>query len=421
MHAKLTEGLHRRFVVALASHATPLSKGGQRRRTGASMALGLRAGLVQPVANPMLQVWDAPSMAGRLSRASAAWGFDPTGTLVPFGINQPRLVLAPDGLVGVLREPGVTNKCTNFNANPSDLTGMTKTGDAAATLAVVTGEGALLTAAGLGVVCSAGAVYKLDNSAGTAVASAVIAGATGNVSLHSVQAWVRGSGNFGVSLSGVTTAATALTGSYAQYTAQNLTPGATTDSMAVNAAPGAVVFFVLNQLEQRLVVSSPIVVAGAAVARAREDLLLPLALSEGYPASFYVDFCLPNIPASGKALVLGTATGNFLVGINAGNATTTTNTPAANTFTHGTALAAGARGKLIHASALPGGSSSRLLVMNGGTGVTNNASWVEAMTQLVLGNISAVTDGSEAMPIVFHEFRLYRRRLEPAHAVALTR
>ncbi|MEQ9518640.1 MAG: hypothetical protein RLN89_04290 [Parvibaculum sp.] len=160
-----------------------------------------------------------------------------------------------------------TNKCTNFCANPTDLTNISKSGDAASTLTVVDDATALMTA-GLSNICSSGKVYKLDNSAGVTSALAIVDGETGSTGQHAVSAYMRGTGAARLSFS-VTggNAASALTSSYVRRTFTN-SPLTATDKMRVVAEPGTVVFFVLNQLEEGGRATPPIVTAGTATPRA---------------------------------------------------------------------------------------------------------------------------------------------------------
>ncbi len=81
-------------------------------------------------------------------RASTAWVKDADGVLA----SASALELAIGAGRGLLIEQAATNKCENSNANPIDLAGITKSGDAAATLALVS-DSMELAAAGLENIC----------------------------------------------------------------------------------------------------------------------------------------------------------------------------------------------------------------------------------------------------------------------------
>lgn len=167
-------------------------------------------------------------------------------------------------------KPARTNKCNNYNANPTDLTGLTKTGDAAATLTLVD-DTASLTTANLGTICTSGKVYKLDNSAGStaAIATQGTTGSanTGNTNAHSLSAWMRGTGTARLRLTGVNSTTLALSSTYTKWKTENVTPSASTDNWSVWASAGAVVYFILNQLEEGATASPIIITQGSSASR----------------------------------------------------------------------------------------------------------------------------------------------------------
>lgn len=158
------------------------------------------------------------------------------------------------------------NKCTNFNANPTDLTNVTAAGDGAAVLSVV--DDTVAIAAGpaeMRAVCSSGQVYKLDNTSGVGTADARMGGVTGNTAAHSFSVYWRGTGQgrFGYS-NGVTTAE-ALPADFVRKTQENVVVDTAARFLLVRAQPGAVVFFILNQMEEGAKSTlPPIVTRGAA-------------------------------------------------------------------------------------------------------------------------------------------------------------
>lgn len=215
-------------------------------------------------------VSDITTLAGYgFARAGSKYALNASGVLVPYAPGVP--AIRSD--LGFNTEGAGTNKCNNYNANPTNLTNIAKSGDAAATLTVVDDTAALL-GAGLQNIASSGKVYKLDNSAGVGDAFATTSGVNGNLNATTVSAYVRGSGNFRVDLSagsGPALATTAATASFVRYSASGV-PSASNGSLRVRAFAGAVVYFILNQLEESAYATSPIVVAGSAATRPADAL-----------------------------------------------------------------------------------------------------------------------------------------------------
>jgi len=158
-------------------------------------------------------------------------------------------------------EPTRTNKCICRKINPVGTTNISNSGDAAAVLSVVD-DSTALAAAGLDKVCTSGKVYKLDNSAGIAAAFAFSDGSTGNTNKHSVFVFVRVSGGT-ATLQGMGNPPTPNTSSssYIQLKAENITPAGTTNRLTIGASAGAVVYFILPQLEEGAFVTAPIITA----------------------------------------------------------------------------------------------------------------------------------------------------------------
>lgn len=201
-----------------------------------------------------------------LAGSGTQWEANSSGVYESFATTVPAIQAS----LGFAIPEGRTNKCTNYNANPTDLTNVTKSGDAASTLSVVDDTAALL-ASGLQNICTSGKVYKLDNSAGSTEAFAAIEGTSGNTNAHSFGAFVRGSGGGRVLLSSGGAAAQnypTLAATYQRVTAANKTPASTGQKMTCSATAGSVIYFILNQLEEGAFATSPIVVAGASATRA---------------------------------------------------------------------------------------------------------------------------------------------------------
>lgn len=160
--------------------------------------------------------------------------------------------------LGVLAEPSLTNKVTCQKANPTVTTNITKVGDEASVLSIVD-DTAALTAAGLIGICTLGDVYKLDNSAGVLIADANIAGATANTNKHTGSAYVRASAGAGVVRSDLSTISVAFSNAaYERVIGANFTPSSNSAILTIRANAGAVVYFILPQLEEYPVATSPI-------------------------------------------------------------------------------------------------------------------------------------------------------------------
>ncbi len=251
------------------------------------------AGIPAPVFANLLPrragVWDAlPNTHGygdfssAFTRASEALYRDGSGIWRSAGNG----ILRPDhdasgNFLGVLLEPESINKCTNYNANPdAALSNITKSGDAAATLTRVD-DTAALAAAGLQAVCSSGFVFKLDNSAGSTNALAEVTGAVGNTNAHSCSVMWRGSGTGSVGLNTGAPAAQPLPSGYERFKAPDRTPLSAGNFWTLFANAGAVIYFVLNQVEEHVVVTSPITTVGSTSTRSADDLSWPLADWQG--------------------------------------------------------------------------------------------------------------------------------------------
>jgi len=223
------------------------------------------------------------------TRATEALNADGAGQWYAFASGALRVTSA-----GCFFGENTTNKCTNYNAAPTDLTNVSKSGDAAATLTVVD-DTAALRAAGFGALIDAGKmngkVYKLDNSAGSTSAFARPGGLTGNTNTHSCSAFVRGTGSGQVRLSGAGDVDTPFTAAYIRRSAASAPPDGTRD-LLVRAAAGAVVYFILNQLEEKTYATNPVIVAGASATR-NTDVLA--SANDPNPAAYTVvaEFTVP--------------------------------------------------------------------------------------------------------------------------------
>lgn len=225
----------------------------------------------------------APSSYSRTQTASSfATASTAAGVYSQFAANVPRVTSQ-----GLLVEVSRQNKVTINSANPASLSGVTKSGDAASTLTLVS-DTAALAAAGLSSVVTGGQVFKFDNSAGTTTAIATVSGSVGNLNPHSLSAFVRGSGTgVRVRLNSVGSTTVPPTTGYTRIQTPNVTPVGTGNGLTVWADAGAVIYFILPVLEEGATVTSPIVNAGAAATRGVDSLTLTIPTDA---TQIYVDW-----------------------------------------------------------------------------------------------------------------------------------
>lgn len=173
-------------------------------------------------------------------------------TFDKFDISNP--LKAP----GWLCEPVRTNKCTCRKANPVDISNVSKVGDAASVLSVVD-DTAALEAAGLKLfLCTSGKVYKLNNSAGVGYAAAVIAGACANTNPHSVSIYTRITGGTGEVKFNNAVVSTITLSEYSKLKGESINPADATKTLSIVALAGAIVYFILPDLQEGAFATSPI-------------------------------------------------------------------------------------------------------------------------------------------------------------------
>ncbi len=177
--------------------------------------------------------------------------------------------------LGILIEGTIQNKFTGYNALPTDTTGWTTGGDAGGVFSCVDDPSNYLTSAKLQGACSNGKVMKLDNSAGAADFYAETTAQFGATTLHTISCWIAATvADATLTRSGGGTPPTLTVTSGEAFSRQQLSfsPNANTDLMRIVAAPGAIVYFTLTQIEALDYASSEIVTSGAAATRATDSL-----------------------------------------------------------------------------------------------------------------------------------------------------
>lgn len=215
--------------------------------------------------------------------SAATWRGSDGKLRVVSGLNEPRFdhTAAGKPLGLKIHEESRTNKCTNFNINPTGTTNMTVTGG---TLELVD-DSTELANAGLDKICTNGKVYKATGVGATAVVT--FTGQFGNTNAHSYSIWARGEGTS-------TTGQLRRSGSgspllsinsgtgYQRYTIENDTPSSTSNELRITAFDGESTYFILNQAEEGTTVTTEIVTQGASATREDDELYLDDPNSKSY-------------------------------------------------------------------------------------------------------------------------------------------
>lgn len=194
-----------------------------------------------------------------------------SGVIETVNADLPRFDYNPATLAirGLLIEETRINFLSSVNlVNPTSTIGWTKSGDAASVFSVVS-DTTELTDAGLSGVCTAGNVYKLDNSAGTTNAFAVVNSAvTWGLASVSLSCYARGSGIFRMEINvGTWTGSTnTLGGAYNRFSVTGTT-NTSSNQFRIRATAGSVVYFILTQAEVGNFSTSVIPNTGIAVTR----------------------------------------------------------------------------------------------------------------------------------------------------------
>lgn len=197
-----------------------------------------------------------------------------SGNLVVAAANEARFDYDSSGVAkGILMEPSRTNKCTAYNLNPTNLTGLTAGGNGSASIAIVSDSSALTTAK---INAGNGNVIEVDNTlGGSGTAYVDISGTVANTNAHSFSCYARVvSGASGsMSDSGGAGSVSFTNTSYERIYSQNFTPSGTTATFRITTPLGSKVRFILFQSEEAVFATTPIIVAGAAATRQHNRIL----------------------------------------------------------------------------------------------------------------------------------------------------
>jgi len=221
-------------------------------------------------------------------------------------------------LKGWTGDPGSTNKCTNYNANPdSGLTAVAlhAGGDAACTFSRVT-EASELASVGLQALCSSSYVIKVDNTSGVSWGGVNVAGATGNTNAHSLSAYAWcDTGTYYIGTNSNNTLSGALTNTaIALHRSENFTPANAGQTFSFRVNSGGVAYFILNQLEESAYAGLPVITEGTSVSTTSTDL------TYDWPTGLVNDFVIeldwtPLADTQGEVWLFGNYTADNTLGI----------------------------------------------------------------------------------------------------------
>ena len=206
-------------------------------------------------------------------------------------------VYGPDEIVrndkGLWSVPTRTNKCTNFNANPTDAQGVAKTGVSEGLLQIVD-DSAALAAAGLSTICSNGMVFELENPTGEGQAIASILGSFGDTNPHRLSAFARVLEGEGIITSSVTgNGSQAFSNADYQRIEVTVTPTDAAHNMHIRTNPNSRLRFVLNQNEEKDFSTEPIITSGSQANRTGNLLALENlgeVIAQGVSGVFQMDW-----------------------------------------------------------------------------------------------------------------------------------
>jgi hypothetical protein len=204
-------------------------------------------------------------------RNSKATCRNASGKLTEVDVNEPRLDHKEDGTpLGLRIEHSATNKCENYNINPTGTSGFITSGAGVISVADDTAE--LLTA-GLDQICTSGKVYKAEATTGS-LFIVYIPGQVTNINAHSMSLYARGEGDSGkagrLTLGGPQSHIAETGQLYQLYTHENLTPNNITRRFTIFVHGNKTLYFTLNQLEESTECSSLIPVEGSNITRPTE-------------------------------------------------------------------------------------------------------------------------------------------------------
>lgn len=294
------------------------------------------------------------------SRASDRWADDANGVYQV----APALTTNIQSGKGALLAEARTNKCTNYNANPTNTTGIVGGGGSTFSVVAYADLPAAVKSAFAPFVNIASAAIHVTGGVG---ASITFSGSVGNTNAHSfaINGYVV-SGSATMSLT-ATEGSVALSSNFLRTVSSNVTPTATNRQLRITLGEvGTDIYVILNELQEAtFLIDSPVVVAGssAAVGADIRQLIGPAATAALAAKGAYFE---TDASAGGTNPTLMAFSGGatlFFPGTTTARITDGTNTASA---TFGSGSSAGIA-KTAFGIALPGSS----VIANGGAKGTN--------------------------------------------------
>lgn len=297
-------------------------------------------------------------------------------------------------------------------------TNMTLSGDQAAVLSTVD-DTAALTAAGLIGIAASGKVYKLDNSAGVAVCTVVVTGATGNTNNHSLSLHARilSGGSCYLTWNGVDQVTLPLNGGvFGRTVMENKPPASSADQLRVTVGAGKVVYFLLPQLEELPFCTSPMPTQGATATRAAGfTKFSSVGNTKLNDFTIYFEATLLNVSVSRYLFQNQLDANNWLIVGNTGatgisayknvaNISGSSNRPLPLTF-----------GMSVKVCLVVSATSGFCVFVNGVKGAANGNT-----TNLNLAPFTYVGDSGGGGAAYIKNLRLYRKPLTDALCIAMT-
>ena len=306
----------------------------------------------------------------------------------------------------------VSVKEVTYNQNHTNIT---LSGDPAAILSTVD-DTAALTAAGLLNLCPSGKVYKLDNSTGVIATHVAIGGPVANLNPHSLSAFGRtAAGAPYIRLNGLSQAVFA-GAAYTLVKKDGATPNDVDQLLRLQCPAGAVLYFILPQLEELPHCTSPMPTAGSTATRAATALSLAAQSNiQAISGTIYMEVTPLYTAAAPQQM--------FFYHNNAGSRIYIKKNAAS--IKYGCAL--GSSASLVDSTTDVAVGITRKVALrwDGAAGVVAANGAISASTAYAAltstgGTIIIGSDGAAAVYCYIKNLRIYRRPLNDAQLIAMT-
>lgn len=185
-------------------------------------------------------------------------------------MNEPRFAHDENGTpLGLTIEPQATNRCTNNNTNPVDISGFTTTGTGS--LSIIN-DSAELEEAGLDLICTSGQVFKAEATSASPF-TVFLPGTVGNTAPKAISLYARNEGDSAeIALGGAPLSIASA--EYQRFKHENLTPPVNNQRFTITVSNNSSLYFILYQLDNDATCSSVIPVNGALTTRPNDRATL---------------------------------------------------------------------------------------------------------------------------------------------------